>query len=98
MSHATRRRRFRADECICAPRVLCIASGPGKAPEDLAVSKMLLLIGLGFLALLNAAPPDAAWRTGFTSPRIAALTAQVEKGDARAVDRFWQEIKAHGAP
>src|SRR5690349_20248835 len=65
-----------------------------------SVGKIRISVGV-LCMMLHAAPPDPQdlpWRTGVTSPRIDALSAQVQLGDAGAVDRFWLEMKSRGTP
>lgn len=61
---------------------------------------LLSLATLGLAALLQSADAgaDAPWREGFNSPRIERLKQEVGGGGARAVEEFWRQVRAAGAP
>jgi enterochelin esterase-like enzyme len=58
----------------------------------------VLLLALSFAQLSSAAEPEFPWRANAISPRIEALRKQVNRGDAQAAPRFWEEQKSQGTP
>ncbi len=55
---------------------------------------LLLLTGVAVLAQVRTYSQLGAG----ASPRVARLQREVRSGDRGAVDRFWKEIRKHGAP
>ncbi len=62
--------------------------------------RIILIIAIAVSVLFqNPDPPRAAPEPDeAVSPRLEALKRQIARGDASAVEAFWREVKAQGAP